>query len=388
MRPWCGIVYRRPAIQTASVALVGLLIVAASAAGYFAVTTSKSTASQSTTSSTAAETYDPCPDQGISGPCAGGDIVDGPVTINASQYNFYQFDIPYGAQDIAVHVQWSSVGAIGVYVVNATELIGWQDGHGLRTFYNSGQAQLGDLNLKVPPDDLYYLVFDNSLSSAPRNVQETSGYNFTCGLCSAAAPIQQQSSSAAACTAVNGSEACSVVLSNLGSEAASPTGTCIESWSADEGPVLTWGAPHLGVFTPRTVISPSSYLSGTCTVAGSTAPLGLAITVQIPFTDGDNVDLYGPVSSNTVVATVTVTETVTMQASQTTTIYAQPTSNCAGTAPTETVTTTIIVGPTGPASTTTTTTVTTTSTSYTQTVTVTSCAYSTPTVTSTVTITQ
>jgi len=122
------------------------------------------------------------------------------------------------------------------------------------------------------------------------------------------------------------------------------------------------------------VISPSSYLSGTCTVAGSTAPLGLAITVQIPFTGGDNVDLYGPVSSNTVVATVTATETLTTQASQTTTIYAQPTSNCAGTAPTETTTTTI--------------TVTTTSTTYTQTVTVTSCTYSTPTVTSTVTTTS
>jgi len=330
-------------------------------------------------------------DQGFGSPCASGDIVNGPVTVNASQYSFYQFDIPYGAQDIAVNVQWSSGGAIGVYVMNATELIGWQNGHGLRTFYNSGQAQQGDLNLKVPPDDLYYLVFDNSLSSAARNVQATSGFSYMCNLCSTA-PIQQMSSSAAACVAVNGSEACSVALSNLGSATASPTGTCIESWSADEGPGLTWGTPHLGVFTPRTAMSPSSSLSGTCTVAGSTAPLappGLAITVQIPFTGGDNVDLYGPVSLNTVVVTVTVTETLTTQASQATTTYAQPTSNCAETAPTETITTTIIVGPPLPASTTTTTTtVTTTSTSYTQTVTVTSCTYSMPTVTSTVTTTS
>jgi hypothetical protein len=184
--------YRRPAIQTASVALVGVLIVAASAAGYFAITTSKSTANQSTTYN-AAETYNACTNQGISGSCAAGDIVNGPVTINASQYNFYQFDIPYGAQDIAVHVQWSSEGTIGVYLMNATELIDWQGGHGLRTFYNSGLAQLGDLNLQVPPDDLYYLVFDNSLSSAARNVQATSGFSFMCGLCSAAAPIQQLS---------------------------------------------------------------------------------------------------------------------------------------------------------------------------------------------------
>ncbi len=316
--------------------------------------------------------------------------MNGPITVNASQYNFYQFDIPYGAQDIAVHVQWSSGGAIGVYVMNATELIGWQNGHGLRTFYNSGQAQQGDLNLKVPPDDLYYMVFDNSLSSVARNVQSTSGVSYMCSLCSAAAPIQQLSSSAAACTAVNGSEACSVALSNLGSETASPTGTCIESWSADEGPGLTSGTPHLGVFTPRTAISPSSSLSGTCTVTGFSAPLaplGLAITVQIPFTDGDNVDLYGPASLSTVVATVTVTETLTTQASQATTTYAIPTTNCTLLSPIFTTTTTVIAGPNLPASTTTTTTtVTTTSTSYTQTVTVTSCTY-TETVSTTVIIT-
>jgi hypothetical protein len=92
------------------------------------------------------------------------------------------------------------------------------------------------------------------------------------------------------------------------------------------------------------------------------------------------------VSSNTVVATVTVTETLTTQASQATTIYAIPTTNCTFSPVVTTTITTIIVGPTHPASTTTTT-VTTTSTSYTQTVTVTSCTYSMPTVTSTVTTT-
>jgi hypothetical protein len=338
------------------------------------------------TSSTSPETYTACLDQPIFGPCAGGDIVNGPVTINASQYSLYEFDIPYGAQDIAVHLQWSSGGAIGVYVMNATELIGWQNGHGLRTFYNSGQAKQGDLNLMVPPDDLYYLVFDNSLSSAAKNVQGTSGVSYMCDFCSTA-PIQQLSSSAAACIAVNGSEACSVALSNLGNETASPTGTCIESWGAVEGPVLTWGAPHLGVFTPRTAISPSSSLSGTCTVTGFTAPLELAIIVQIPFTDGDNVDLYGPASLNTVVATITVTETLTTQASQATTTYAIPTTSCTFLGPDVTTTVTIIVGPALPASTTTTTTtVTTTSTSYTQTVTVTSCTYSMPTTTSVTTI--
>jgi hypothetical protein len=107
----------------------------------------------------------------------------------------------------------------------------------------------------------------------------------------------------------------------------------------------------------------------------------LAITVQIPFTDGVNVDLYGPSGVSTVVATATVTETLTTQASQATTTYVTPATNCTLIGGPTTVTTTVIVGPQLPASTTTTTiTVTTTSTSYSQTITVTGCANSTPTV--------
>jgi len=315
-----------------------------------------------------------------------GDIVNGPIIINASQYSFYQFGIPYGAQGIKVHAQWSSGSAIGVYIMNATDLVGWQGGQGLRTFYDSGRALQGDANVQVPPDDLYYLVFDNSRSPTASNAQVTSGISYLCNLCSIDEPIQQPSSSSASCVAVNGSEVCSVALSNRGTEATSPTGTCIESWSPDEGPVLTWGAPHLGVFTPRTPISPSSSLLGRCTVAGFSVPLGLAITVQIPMTDGTNLDLYGPSGLRTVVATATATETLTTQASQATTTFVVPATNCslvAGSA----VTTTIIVGPQLPASTiTTTTTVTTTSTIYSQTVTVTSCMYNPPTASGVTTI--
>jgi len=91
------------------------------------------------------------------------------------------------------------------------------------------------------------------------------------------------------------------------------------------------------------------------------------------------------IPSNTIVATVTVTETLTIQASQATTTYAIPTTNCTllGGGIVTPTTTTITVGYTS----TTTATVTTTSTSYTQTVTVTSCTYSKTTVTSTSTTT-
>ena len=92
--------------------------------------------------------------------------------------------------------------------------------------------------------------------------------------------------------------------------------------------------------------------------------------------------------ADTVLATATVTETLTTLASQATTTYAIPTTDCTYMPVTTTETTTITVGPTPPASTTTTT-VTSTSTSYTQTVTVTSCTFSAlPIVTSTVTTTE
>ncbi len=91
-------------------------------------------------------------------------------------------------------------------------------------------------------------------------------------------------------------------------------------------------------------------------------------------------------SSNTSVATSTATETLTTQASQATTSYAAPTSDCTLLGGTVTVTTTVTAfAP--PATSTVTVTTTTVSTSYTQTVTVTSCTYTEPTVTSTVTTT-
>ena len=90
------------------------------------------------------------------------------------------------------------------------------------------------------------------------------------------------------------------------------------------------------------------------------------------------------ISSNTAVATLTVTETLTTQGSQATTTYAIPTSSCTLLGGEFVTTSTITVG----AASTTTVTVTTTSTSYTQTVTMTSCTYSRSTVTSTVTSTM
>jgi hypothetical protein len=106
-------------------------------------------------------------------------------------------------------------------------------------------------------------------------------------------------------------------------------------------------------------------------------------SLRANFTLGRGVASGGPgTSSNTAVATVTVTETLTTQASQPTTTYAAP-PNCGTLFVKITTTITTTVG----AASTTTVTVTTTSTSYTQTVTSTSCTYSTPTVTSTVTTT-
>lgn len=237
-----------------------------------------------------------CFDPGISCPDT-GDIVNGPLTVNASQYNFYQFSIPYGAQGINVHAQWSSGGSIGVYIVNATELISWQGGFGLHSYYSSGQSTNGDVSLNLPSDDLYYLVYDNTFSSVAKNIQTSSGFSYMCNLCGAT-PIQQENPSYPTCVPLNGSEACSAILSNTGNLETSPTGVCIQSWSLREGPLQTWGVPRLGIFQPRTTVSPLSNTTGTCTVSGTTAPLGLAITVLIPFTDRNNIIMYGPVSLN------------------------------------------------------------------------------------------
>jgi hypothetical protein len=118
-------------------------------------------------------------------------------------------------------------------------------------------------------------------------------------------------------------------------------------------------------------ITPGTYTLAATDIQGS------PIVLEANFTLGSN-------SSNTAVATVTLTETSTTQA--VTTTYVLP-SGCILMPVGETTTTTITVGPTPPASTTTVT-VTTTLTSYTQTVTATGCAGSNPPeVTTTTTVT-
>jgi len=236
-----------------------------------------------------------CFDPGISCP-ASEDIVNGPVTVGPGQSNYYQFGIPYGVYDLSVHIQWSSDGRISVYVMNATELISWQGGRRPQSYYSSAESN-GYASLQLPAGNLYYLVFSNPLPTAQDVVQTDSGFSYMGG--PVGGLVQQLNPSAPYCVDTNGSEVCSVTLTNLGSAGASPTGTCVESWAADEGPMMTWGIPRLGVFTPATPIAPSSNLTGTCTVTGAAAQLGLAITVLIPFAGDYNVLMYGPVSLNT-----------------------------------------------------------------------------------------
>ena len=251
-----------------------------------------------------------CFNPGISCP-ATGDIVNGPITVNAGQSNYYQFSIPNGVRDVSVHLQWSSDGKISVYVMNASELIGWQEGQIPEAYYSSAETQ-GYTSLQLPADNLYYLVFDNAFSTVQKVVQTSSGFSYMCnGICGTiGAPIQQLNPSAPSCVSSNNSEVCSVVLTNLGSVDASPTGVCFESWSADEGPVMSWGTPRQGVFSPRATMAPSSNAAGACTVSGAMAPLGLAITVLIPFAGGYNVMMYGPVSLNAPTCTQSGTQLV------------------------------------------------------------------------------
>jgi hypothetical protein len=242
-----------------------------------------------------------CAAPGISCP-ATTDIVNGQITIGPGQSNYYQFGIPYGVQDLSVNLQWSSSGRVSVYVMNATELIGWQGGQSPQSYYSSAEPQ-GNVSIQLPADNLYYLVFDNPVSTAQEVVQANSGLSYMCSFCGSSAPVQQPNSSSPSCVSANGSEVCSVTLTNMGHTEATPTGVCVESWSLDEGPVMTWGIPRQGVFSPTTPIPQSSNLTETCTVAGATAPLGLAITVLIPFAGGYNVLMYGPVSFNAPVCT-------------------------------------------------------------------------------------
>jgi len=104
-----------------------------------------------------------------------GDIVRGPVTVNAGSYVYYQFTVPPRAINIAVFVSWLISGDgsddIMVYIMDSTNFVNWQNGRGANAIINSVQGTRDVIGGALPSGGTYFLVLDNTFSiTSQKNV--------------------------------------------------------------------------------------------------------------------------------------------------------------------------------------------------------------------------
>jgi hypothetical protein len=101
-------------------------------------------------------------------------VVWGVVTVNATSYRVYPFSIPSTATWSSVQgtftVSGDSGNGIRVYIMNATELVNWQNGQAFSTYCSSEETTTGNIVADPPAGETYYLVFDNTFSATSKSV--------------------------------------------------------------------------------------------------------------------------------------------------------------------------------------------------------------------------
>jgi hypothetical protein len=98
-------------------------------------------------------------------------IVNGNITVNASSYVSYNFTVPSTATvDGFFTVSGDINSTIKVYVMDGANLAGWQKGQTASMYYDSGAVNAANVTATLPQSGTYYLVYDNTFSSAAKNV--------------------------------------------------------------------------------------------------------------------------------------------------------------------------------------------------------------------------
>jgi hypothetical protein len=111
-------------------------------------------------------------------------IVNGMITVNAGNYESYQFTIPSGASGASVSGSFTASGGSGndiiVLIMDSTDFVNWQNGHSASAYYNSGQETTGTISASLPAGATYYLVYSNTFSTfSSKNVQTSVNLDYT-----------------------------------------------------------------------------------------------------------------------------------------------------------------------------------------------------------------
>ena len=105
-------------------------------------------------------------------------------TISAGGTSNYKFTVPAMASNVTMKGHFAATGGFGndieVFVGAEDGFVNWQNGHGTKTFYNSGHVTQNSVNISLPSDPAkYYVVFSNKAALlTPRAVEASIDLNY------------------------------------------------------------------------------------------------------------------------------------------------------------------------------------------------------------------
>jgi hypothetical protein len=96
-------------------------------------------------------------------------IVNGQITVDAGDYEYYQFTVPPGAANVEAYGSFTVSGGSGndivVLIMNLIEFFNWENGHQTGAYYDSGQLTASNFDVPLPSGSgTYCLVYSNTFS--------------------------------------------------------------------------------------------------------------------------------------------------------------------------------------------------------------------------------
>jgi hypothetical protein len=102
-------------------------------------------------------------------------IVNGQFRVDSGTYESYQFAVPSGVTDVRLEGSFSATGGSGtgveVLIMDPVAYAGWQSGHEVNFYYDSGPMAGAYFDTPLPSHGgTYYLVYSNALQHGNVNV--------------------------------------------------------------------------------------------------------------------------------------------------------------------------------------------------------------------------
>jgi hypothetical protein len=110
-------------------------------------------------------------------------VLDGEVTVNASLFQVYAFNVPSDAETAITIVSFSVLGnsskAVRVLIMDQANFTRWENNAQASPLADSGQLNSGEVNITLHSGGTLFLVLDNTFdSTAPKHMEVHASFGY------------------------------------------------------------------------------------------------------------------------------------------------------------------------------------------------------------------